>query len=236
MNFDFVRTLRNAFFAGLFVITPIGVTIFVVNFLVKNIGTPIGRFIWLHSTGQELALNSISGYAIRIAAVVFVFACICLLGLFSNYFIGKAIINLGERIINAVPFVSTVYKTVKQITDTFSKQQKAVFQECVLTEYPKEGVWVLGFLTSVTKGEVQEKTGEDLVNVFVPTTPNPTSGFLLMVPKNKIIPLEMNIGDGMKLIISGGAVAPPWPPSAKNLPAKAEPLFTRKSRETNHGE
>jgi uncharacterized membrane protein len=101
-----------------------------------------------------------------------------------------------------------VYRTAKQIVDTFSHQQKAVFQEVVLIEYPRKDCYVIGFLTSEAKGEPQAATGEAIVNIFVPTTPNPTSGFLLMLPKTDITPLNMSIADGMKLIISGGAVVP----------------------------
>jgi len=108
--------------------------------------------------------------------------------------------------------VRTVYNTVKQIRDTFVQQKKAVFQKTVLIEYPRKGLWVLGFLTGEGKGEVQLRTAADLLNVFVPTTPNPTSGFLLMVPREEVHELDMSIGDAMKLIISGGAVVPPWQP------------------------
>src|SRR5690606_6576647 len=100
-----------------------------------------------------------------------------------------------------VPFVRSVYNSVKQIRDTFVQQKKSVFQQCVLVEYPRTGVYVLGFLTGEGKGEVQQRTSADLVNIFVPTTPNPTSGFLLMVPRDEVTFLDMAIGDGMKLII-----------------------------------
>jgi len=118
--------------------------------------------------------------------------------------------NFFEGILVKVPLINLVYNTVKQIVDTFSQQNNAIFQEVVLIEYPRKGVYAVGFLTNQAKGEIQEKTGENLVNVFVPTTPNPTSGFLLMLPNDAVIPMEMTIAEGMKLIISGGAVAPPY--------------------------
>jgi uncharacterized membrane protein len=108
-----------------------------------------------------------------------------------------------------VPFVSTVYKTVKQVMETFGASHKAVFSKTVLIEYPKRECYAIGFLSSEFDGEVQDKTGRAVVNVFVPTTPNPTSGFLLIVPKDKVTELEMSVADGMKLIISGGIVVPP---------------------------
>ena len=132
-----------------------------------------------------------------------------MLGYGSKLFIGRWILNRFEHLLDRVPFINTVYRTVKQIVDTFSKQQKAVFQEAVLLEYPRKRCYVLGFLTSEAKGETQKVTGEEILNIFVPTTPNPTSGFLLMVPKEDITRLNMSVTDGMKLIISGGAVVPP---------------------------
>jgi uncharacterized membrane protein len=120
------------------------------------------------------------------------------------------VISLTEKLIHHVPFVSTIYKTVKQITETFGKNNQAAFSKTVLIEYPKDGCYAVGFLSSEAEGEVQDKTGEVVANVFVPTTPNPTSGFLLMVPKSKIIALDMSVTDGMKLIISGGIVVPPY--------------------------
>jgi len=144
-------------------------------------------------------------------ATVIVFLAITLLGYLSRYFVGKWLLSVAENMLDKVPFINTVYKTVKQIVETFSSQQKAVFRKAVLIEYPRKGIWAIGFLTSETQGEAQIKTDRKLRNIFVPTTPNPTSGFLLMIPVEEVYELEMTIGDGMKLIISGGAVAPPFP-------------------------
>lgn len=219
-----LRQLRNAFIAGLVIITPLGVTIFVVNFMLTKIGAPASDAIFKFVSEDFKNLPGID-LLLKIAAILIVLLVITILGFLSRYFIGRIFINLGERIIEALPFINAVYKTVKQIVDTFSKQQKAVFQKVVLTEYPRKGVYVLGFLTSDAKGEVQHKTGAEVVNIFVPTTPNPTSGFLLMVPKDEIIPMEMTVADGMKLIVSGGAVSPPYPlPQSKHVKAPPEEL------------
>jgi uncharacterized membrane protein len=145
-----------------------------------------------------------------VLAILIVIVLITLLGWFSQRLIGRALLNFFERIVDNVPLVRNVYNTVKQIRDTFVQQEKAVFQKSVLLEYPRKGVWVLGFLTGEGKGEIQHRTEADLLNVFIPTTPNPTSGFLLMVPRDQVHELDMTIADGMKLIISGGAVVPPW--------------------------
>lgn len=209
-KYTFLRSLRNAFLTGLILLTPLAVSLFVFAWLVNNVG---GRFSnnllyfippeWLAREDLQLIWN--------ILATLIVFLAITLLGYLSRYFVGKWFLSATENILNQVPFINTVYKTVKQIVTTFTSQQKAVFKKTVIVEYPRKGVWVLGFLTSETKGETQFKTQKSLRNVFVPTTPNPTSGFLLMIPSDEVHELEMTIGDGMKLIISGGAVVPPFP-------------------------
>ena len=107
-----------------------------------------------------------------------------------------------------IPFIRTVYNTVKQIADTMGKNQKAMFQKAVLVHFPSDSVYSIGFLTNRANGETQDKTKESVCNVFVPTTPNPTSGFLIMVPEEKLVVLDMSVGDAIKLIISGGAVVP----------------------------
>ncbi len=202
--------LRNSFITGIALILPLAITIIVVNFLLDKIGAPssnllLERFVdpqLLKITGVETGLD--------ILALLFVTLTITLFGFFSKYFIGRYFILTAEKILGQVPFINTVYKTVKQIVDTFSKQDKSVFQKVVLIEYPRKNCYVIGFLTSYSKGEVQNKVATNLINIFVPTTPNPTSGFLLMLPEDEAIKLEMSVGEGMKLIISGGAVVPPF--------------------------
>ena len=114
-----------------------------------------------------------------------------------------------------MPFINTVYRSVKQIVETFGKENRAVFKEVVLVEYPRPNCFVIGFLTNDASGETVEVIGKPLTNVFVPTTPNPTSGFLLMLPPEDIFHLKMSVGEGMKMLISGGAVIPPY--QAKQL-------------------
>ena len=219
-----VKKLRNSFIAGIILLAPLGVTIYVVNLLRKLIGAPVSKPIRSYLKLYVETLPNWVNPASEFIAILIVVVLITLLGFLSNYFLGKLIVGTAERIIHAVPFINTVYKTVKQIVSTFSKQQKAVFQQVVIIEYPRKGVYVAGFLTSRSKGEIQSKTGKTLLNVFVPTTPNPTSGFLLMVPEDEVTPLEMSVGDGMKLIISGGAVTPPEPVKKEKSTEKLERL------------
>jgi len=204
-----LRQIRNGFIAGLVLIAPLGVTIFVVNFMLTRIGEPMSN-AFFQFIEKDIREQWSMQLLLSIASIIIVVLLITVLGFFSRYFIGRIFINISERIIDSLPFINAIYKSVKQIVDTFSKQQKAVFQKVVLTEYPRKGVFVLGFLTSEAKGEVQIKTGAEVVNIFVPTTPNPTSGFLLMVPREEVIEMDMSVADGMKLIVSGGAVTPPY--------------------------
>ncbi len=201
------RSLRNAFITGIVVILPLGVTIIVINFLLERLGNPASNFFFWYLDPEWRNLPIVE-FSLEAISVLVVFMLITLLGYGSRFLIGRMILRGLERLLDRVPFINAVYRTVKQIVDTFSQQEKAVFQEVVLLEYPRKRCYVLGFLTSTAKGETQEVTGEHIVNVFVPTTPNPTSGFLLMLPEEDITRLKMSITDGMKLIISGGALVP----------------------------
>lgn len=204
------KSFRNSFVAGLLLLAPLGVTIFVVNLLIEKVGRPISRYILEFVPQWEIFEYELVQDAIPVLAIFVVILLVTFLGYLSNYVLGKVLFRFMERIIDRVPFLNTVYNTVKQIVDTFSKQKKSVFQKTVLIEYPRKGIWAVGFLTGDTQGETQARTSKELLNIFVPTTPNPTSGFLLLVPREEVIELEMTIGEGMKLIISGGAVAPPY--------------------------
>jgi uncharacterized membrane protein len=121
-------------------------------------------------------------------------------------------VSLSEEIIGRVPVLNRTYGFMKEISHTLLSGRKTMFQRVVLVEFPRQGLYSIGFVTSETAGEAQAKTKEPVINVFVPTTPNPTSGFLVLVPVEKVISLEMSVGDGMKMVVSGGAVMPPWPP------------------------
>lgn len=200
------RSIRNAFITGTIVILPLGVTIFVINLLIDKLGKPASQFFF---GNLDVISGSAWDKALQLLAVLIVFTLITIIGFGSRFVIGRVLLNSFETLLHRVPFINTFYGTVKQIVTTFSKQEKAVFQEVVLLEYPRKKCYVLGFLTSKATGETQAVTGEQIVNIFVPTTPNPTSGFLLMLPETDITRLKMSVADGMKVIISGGAVTPP---------------------------
>ncbi|MEO0509390.1 MAG: DUF502 domain-containing protein [Verrucomicrobiota bacterium] len=202
------RSIRNAFITGIIVILPLGVTIIVINFLLEKLGTPASNlFFWF--LDRDFRDYPVIQFGLEVISIIFVFLIITLLGYGSRFVLGRILLSWLELLLDRVPFINTIYRTVKQIVDTFGQQKKAVFQEVVLIEYPRPNCFALGFLTSKAKGEPQEVTGAQIVNIFIPTTPNPTSGFLLMLPEDSVTRLKMSIADGMKLIISGGAVVPP---------------------------
>lgn len=189
---------------------PLGVTIVLLYWLLHSIGDPLSNvffgFIDEHMRDQIAVRGLLS-----VASILIVVALVTFLGYTSRYFLGRFFLKLVERAVSSVPLLKSVYKTVQQVVETLSEQQKAVFSKVVLVEFPKKGSYAIGFETNRAMGEVQEKTQAEVVNVFIPTTPNPTSGFLIMCPSNEVTPLDMSVSDGMKLIISGGAVAPKWP-------------------------
>jgi len=183
------------------------------------LGIPTRNFIFFFLDKGMLEVPWIAN-ALNAASILLLAVGITLLGWFSNLLIGRFFVRIFDRMVSNMPIIRNIYTTVKQIVDTFGQQQKAVFQKAVLLEYPRKDCWVVGFVTSQGKGEVQERTNAHIVNIFVPTTPNPTSGFLLMLPASDIIELQMSISEAMKLVISGGAVVPPYPPLPKEKKRK----------------
>ncbi|MDR1433516.1 MAG: DUF502 domain-containing protein [Puniceicoccales bacterium] len=203
-----LKLLKKSFITGLVFTLPLGITVFFVDVMLRYIGAPASRILfgWYASWIPD---SSLARTLLNAASILLVLIFIVAIGILSKLFLGKFLISTAERLINHVPFVSSVYKTVKQIAETFVKGGKDAFSKTVLIEYPKSGCYAVGFLSSEAMDEVQDKTGEIVVCVFVPTTPNPTSGFLLLVPKKDVAELDMSVADGMKLVISGGIVVPP---------------------------
>lgn len=201
--------LKNAFITGLLVLMPLGITFFVAQFLLEKIGKPASAFFF--APWSSFLDTQWIGWLAEIIAVLIVILIITAFGWLSNFFFGRLCLTLTERFIKKIPFINTVYDMVKQIADTLGKNKKAVFQKAVLVHFPSERLYSVGFLTNRAGGETQDKTKENVCNVFVPTTPNPTSGFLIMVPEEELVVLDMSVGDAIKLIISGGAVIPEKP-------------------------
>ena len=202
-------SIKKSFITGLVLTLPLAVTVWCVCALLNFIGEPASKIIfgWLDIKNID---NTVITVILSFFSILVVLSLIVLIGWISNLFLGRLIITFAEKIINHIPFIKTVYNTVKQIIETFGQNSDQVFSKTVLIEYPRKNCYAIGFLTSETEGELQEKTGQFVVNVFLPTTPNPSSGFLLMIPKEDVTVLEMSVADGMKMIISGGVVVPPY--------------------------
>jgi uncharacterized membrane protein len=225
------KSIRGAFFAGLIALSPILVTAFVLNWLVDKIGGNFREFFLFflpHSMleAEGLPYQGLIVFGWNVVATFVALAQITLLGYLTRYVAARFFFLQTERVMQRVPLIGAIYASVKQIVETFSSQNRAVFQRVVLVQFPRPGVYAIGFLTNVAKGEAQARTSQELWNVFVPTTPNPTSGFLIMVPRAELIDMDMSVGEGMKLIISGGAVTPAWPqggePSDRTSPPEAD--------------
>lgn len=214
-----LTAFRTAFFSGLLLLAPLLVTIWAFTKIIDLVGGTFRPlfFAYMPDVLSTPRLNLLWD----VLATLIVVGLVTLLGYLSRYVFGKYFLEVGERIIQGIPGVSAVYNTVKQIVDTFGTQNRNLFSKVVLVQYPRPEVWTLGFLTSKEQAEAQTRTGREVWTVFVPTSPNPTSGFLLMLPRDEVVELEMSVGEGMKMIISGGAVVPPWKRPAITPPAPA---------------
>jgi len=191
-----VKKLRNYLLAGLIVLLPAAVTIYIFRGLFQFIDGLAGNMLAIITNRHIPGLG-----------VIIIFLLILSAGLLTTNIIGRSLVGFWENIIFKIPLVNSTYRLVKQVVEAIGSDRDA-FQRVVLLEWPRKGLYVIGFVTGETKGEVQEKTVEDVLNVFIVTTPNPTTGFLHLVPKNEVIPLEMSVEDGLKMVISGGIVTP----------------------------
>ena len=200
---SFVNFIKRYFFTGLLISAPIGATIYITLFIVEFIaGLVPQRF------NPNGLLPEIIGYEIPGLELIIAFLSFILIGLIFSTLFGKAILGYFDNLITRIPFAGNVYKAIKQITETFSNAD-AAYQKVVLIEYPRKDIYAIGFMTGETKGEIKDRKKIDMVNVFVPTTPNPTSGFLLFIPKEDAVELDMSVEDAIKLVVSAGMVVPP---------------------------
>lgn len=199
-----VTRLRNYLVAGIVVTAPIGITLWLLWAFVNFVDKKVLPLVPPEYNPETYLPFSIPGIGLVIVLVVLTF-----IGWTFSGFLGRLYVRLGERILERVPVVRHIYGALKQVFEAVLAQKSGAFREVVLVEYPHTGVWIIGFVTSTSMGEIQNRFEETTVNVFVPTTPNPTSGFLLFVPREDLVPLDMTIEEGLKLVISGGIVTPP---------------------------
>lgn len=201
------QDLKNDLIAGLLVVIPLATTIWltitiaswVIEFLTR-IPKQINPYDNLHPILVNL-LNLLVGLTVPLL-------CILLIGLMARNIAGRWLLDFGERILQAIPLAGAVYKTLKQLLETLLKDTNGKFRRVILVEYPRQGMWALAFVTGVMSSEIQSQMAQPMLSIFIPTTPNPTTGWYAIVPEDEVVNLSMSIEDAFKVIISGGIVSP----------------------------
>ena len=194
-----ILKLRNYFFTGVVVLVPIGFTLYLTLFIIKISSKLIPQEI----NPNHYLPFSVPGLEILVSIII-----IMLIGGLSLSFIGKKFLNIINDLFKKIPILRTIYSAIGQMTESFAGNKKNKKKSVVLVEYPRKGSWAVGFATKENTGEIKKKTNQELVNVFVPTTPNPTSGFLLMFPKSEVIYLDISFEEASKFIVSAGTSNP----------------------------
>ncbi len=199
--------IKSILIAGLIVVLPVSFTFFILFFLF----TKLDGLLAPAATDALVSLGVVLPEGYRIPGIG-VFATLLILfiaGIFSRIYFGRKLVAIGEYLFQKIPFVNSIYGSIKHVIETVTKADTTSFRRAVIIEYPRKGIYGIAFVTSETEGEVQLVTSEKVISVFVPTTPNPTSGFLLFIPESDTIPLTMSVEEGLKMVISGGIVTPP---------------------------
>ena len=191
---SFFSRIRNNFIAGIVVLIPIGITLYLTLFFIRISGNIIPK---------EINPNNYLPFDIPGAEIVIALFFITFVGWLSLSFIGKKFFDIFNTLLKKIPILRTIYSAIGQMTESFTNSDNSE-KSVVLLEYPRNGIWVVGFATKENKGIIRDKVNKDLVNVFVPTTPNPTSGFLLMLPKKDLIYLDVSFEQASKFIVSAG--------------------------------
>ncbi|MES2024661.1 MAG: DUF502 domain-containing protein [Pseudomonadota bacterium] len=194
--------MRKYFVTGLLILVPLAITLWVLNLIV---GTMDQSLLLLPARWRPEALF---GFAIPGLGTILTLLIIFLTGLATRNFIGNRVVALWESILRRIPVFNTIYSSVKQVSDTLFSSSGNAFRKALLIEYPRKGAWTIAFLTGVPGGDVRNHLVGDYVSVYVPTTPNPTSGFFLMVPRAETVELDMNVDEALKYIVSMGVVTP----------------------------
>jgi uncharacterized membrane protein len=197
------KGLKRYFITGLLVVVPLYITVYVLTLLV---GFMDGVFNVLPST---IRLDTYPPYHIPGQGILFTIIGIFVVGVFTTNVLGKKLFALAERFLLKVPIVRIVYNATKQFMETFFSSDREGFRKVVLVEFPRKGMYSLGFVTGKTKGEIKQKVHEHGISVFMPTAPNPTSGYYVVVREEDVIPLDMSVEDAFKVVMTGGMVVPP---------------------------
>jgi uncharacterized membrane protein len=210
---SFFARWRASFATGLAVMLPAIISVAALMWLFKTVSnlTDLLLFFVPKTITHENDGHGAMYWYWSVAALLLAVVLICTVGVLARYYIGKRIIEWLDALMMNVPLFNKFYGAIKQVNEAFSGNKNS-FKTVVLVEFPREGMYSVGFVTSEQRAEVQEKTSEKVVAVFIPTTPNPTSGFLVLVPETKITKLDMSVADGVKYIVSLGSIAPELPP------------------------
>lgn len=206
--------MRKYFITGLLILVPLAITLWVLNLIISTMDQSL---LLLPERWQP---KTVFGFNIPGLGTILTLLIIFFTGLLTRNIIGKQVVHVWEKLLTRIPIVSSIYSSVKQVSDTLFSSSGNAFRKAVLVQYPRAGSWTIGFLTGVPGGDVKNHLVGDYVSIYVPTTPNPTSGFFLMVPKDEAIELDMTVDAALKYIVSMGVVAPENLNSAsKNLAA-----------------
>lgn len=196
--------IKNYFITGIIVTAPVAITIYMSYHLVVWINDVTSRLI-----PQRWTIGNFVPYAVPGLGLLLLLVVLFFIGMLTTGYVGKFFVRLWEKIIRRMPIVSSIYSLMKQIFETFLSQKSRSFSEVVLVEYPRKGLWTIAFVSKErTGGEIENKTGNKTLSIYVPTTPNPTSGFLIFIPEKDVIKLDMSVEEGIKYVISCGIVTP----------------------------
>lgn len=216
------KTLRRTFLTGLVIVLPVVITGWVVSFvfslLARTVTPVVLQAIKLVGLGAWIAQAWVN-YAAPLVSVALSLLLIYLIGLVGGNVLGRQAVALFDKLMMRLPFVRGIYSATRQFFATFSRSKSEAFSRVVLVEYPRKGLWTMALVTARTDGEVQDRTQQNMISVFVPTTPNPTSGWLLFVPEQDCVFLDMSVDDAFKMIISGGVVTPPAAAGLESSPS-----------------
>ena len=197
-----MRAFKKYFITGLLIWVPLVITVWVLGLVVNTLESVVPAFL----SPQALFGLDLPGFRVLVVLVVLLGT-----GIFGANFLGRSILHQYERMLGRIPLVRSIYNSVKQVSDTLLAPNGQAFRQAVLVQYPRQGYWTIALLTGAPSGEVADHLKTEHVSLYVPTTPNPTSGFFLMMPKSEVVPLNMSVDAALKYIVSMGVVAPPAP-------------------------
>jgi uncharacterized membrane protein len=210
-----IAQLRNSFVTGVVVVGPLAITVYLARAFLEWVDSNVKPLIPAAWNPDSYLPFAVPGFGLVVALIL-----ITMLGALTASLVGRAILDYGEQLVDRTPFVRPVYKTIKQVFETIVSNRENSFSQAGLIQWPRPGIWTIVFVSGPARGEVTARLGteQDWMTVFIPTTPNPTGGYLMFVPRKDVVLLDMPIEDAAKLVISGGLVVPEFKPAAAESP------------------